>query len=199
MMTNYRKGLYLVLALSVILLASVLPGCGDSDKETTPPPAETPTDIPAEVPEENPPLPEEPASQDEPPAEEPPPEEPPPAQEEAKQITIIYVEDDNPVSTKEIWLSYYDENDLEWVTEQNITDEEGMATFNVPEGEAGESFTFTFAFSEAQVNEFTQDIEAGKRMGWRIPPDPLQTKLTLKVYDDLTVSIVDGAAQMWVP
>lgn len=124
---------------------------------------------------------------------------PAPAQEDAKQITIIYVEDDNPISEKEVWLSYYDEKAQTWITEKKITDEEGMATFNVPEGESGESATFTFAFSEAEVNERTQDIEARKRMGWRIPPDPLQTKLILKVDKDFKISVVAGAFQTWIP
>jgi hypothetical protein len=140
---------------------------------------------------------EKPVSQDEPPTTNL--TTPAPAQEGAKQITIIYVEGDNHSSTKEIWLSYYDENDLEWITEKKITDDEGMATFNVPEGESGESYTFTFAFSEAEVNKLTHDIEAGKRMGWRIPPDPLQKKLILKVDGDFKVSVVEGVLQTSVP
>ena len=87
-MRDCRKSLCLVLVLAAILLASMLPGCGGNDKETTPTPmptetpAEAPTDTPAtlpteapteapaeppaEVPEESPPLPGTPISKDKP-------------------------------------------------------------------------------------------------------------------------------------
>jgi hypothetical protein len=84
MMRDCRKSLCLVLVLVAILLASMLLGCGDNDKETTqtpmptetpaevptytpaPQPAETPAVTPAEVPEESTPLPGTPISKDKP-------------------------------------------------------------------------------------------------------------------------------------
>lgn len=218
MMRHHRKSLFLMLVIAVILLASVLPGCGDSDQEpaptpvptetpaeaptTTPapPPAETPKDTPAPVPEESTTMPEEPVPQDEPPAEED--TTPAPAQEELKQINIIYVEGNNPVSDKEIWLSYFDEKTETWITENELTDNEGMTTFSVPEGGSGESYRFIFGFSEAEVKKYTLEINDLKRPALRIPPDSSCKVLTLELDNNYALSIIEGTAEtvlLWSP
>jgi hypothetical protein len=116
-----------------------------------------------------------------------------------KQVTLIYVEGSNPVSAKELWLSYYDENTKTWVTKKGTTDKDGVAIFSVPGGKSGESFTFTFAFSESEVNKFIDEIKGGKRNGLRIPPDPTQTGITLKTDSAYHLNVIGGSIQMWVP
>ncbi|MBN2116727.1 MAG: hypothetical protein JW730_09160 [Anaerolineales bacterium] len=118
--------------------------------------------------------------------------------ESDKQIKLIYMEGDKPTANKTIWFSFYDESANEWVTSSGVTDQDGMAIFDVPEGKEGESYTFTFAYSEEDVNKIASQITDGTRNGLRIPPDFSQKSLTLKLYG-MDVSVEDGAIQLWQP
>ena len=108
------------------------------------------------------------------------------------------MENNKPTADKTIWLSFYDEGTRAWVTSSGVTDQDGMAIFNVPEGKEGESYTFTFAYSEEDVNKITSQITDGTRNGLRIPPDFSQKSLTLKLYG-MDVSVEDGSIQLWQP
>ena len=114
-----------------------------------------------------------------------------------KKITLIFVEGDNPVPGKEVWLSYYDENTKLWITKKETADKDGAATFSVPAGKSGESFVFAYGFSEVDVNTRINSIKGGGT-GMRIPPDPTQLGLSLRF--DLKSGVVrtgGGSLQMW--
>ena len=115
-----------------------------------------------------------------------------------KQVKLVYVQGNNPIPGKELWLSYYDENTKTWVTMKATTDKDGAATFSVPEGKSGESFTFIFALSETDVNNRVDLIRSGKGTGLRIPPDPTQTGGTLQTGGS-DIKVISGNIQIWVP
>lgn len=180
------KHLTLIVLIAIVNLALLACGIGQAFAPTaTPPPTNTPVPPTATLT----PLPPTSTSTPVPPTATP---------QSDKQIKLIYMKGDKPTAGQEIWLSYYDENSKKWVTNSGTTDQEGLVIFNVPEGPSGESYTFTFAYSEADVQKHISQITDGKLLGFRIPPDPSQKSLTLKLYGP-DVSVEDGAIQMWQP
>ena len=162
----------LILIVLVFAASLVVAGCGSNPAPAptqTPPPAATQTALP-----------------------------PTSTPKTDKQIKLIYIKANKPTAGQEIWLSYYDENTKTWVTNSATTDQAGTVIFSVPEGAAGESFTFTYAYTEADVKKHTSQIMAGQSMGMRIPPDFSQKSLTLKLFGS-DVSVEEGAIQMWNP
>ena len=117
----------------------------------------------------------------------------------AKQLKLVYTEEDRPVAAKEIWLCYYIQTVKTWVTRNETTNQDGVATFEIPCEESGASFTFTFALAETAVKDRADQIRNGKRLGFRIPPDPAQTSLTLGTDSELNIKVLDGNLQMWRP
>ncbi len=123
----------------------------------------------------------------------------PPGPKAAKQLKLVYTEEDRPVAAKEIWLSYYIATVKTWVTRNGTTARDGVAMFEIPCEESGASFTFTFALSKTAVNDRADQIRNGKRLGFRIPSDPAQTSLTLGTDPELNIKVLDGNLQMWRP
>ena len=122
-----------------------------------------------------------------------------PGPQAAKQLKLVYTEEDRPVTAKEIWLCYYIQTVKTWVTRNGTTDPDGAATFEIPCEESGASFTFTFALSETAAKDHADQVRNGKRLGFRIPPDPAQTSLTLGTDPELNIKVLDGNLQMWRP
>lgn len=105
-----------------------------------------------------------------------------------------------PLRGKEVWFSYYHEVQNKWVTLTGKTNEKGEITFKVPAGKSGESFTFVFAMSKADNDKNVIDLEKDiKAVGYRIPPDPEQKSVTLKIDKDRRMQPIEGYIQVWNP
>lgn len=110
-----------------------------------------------------------------------------------KQITLVVVERWIPVPGRAVWMGYFDENIQTWVTTTRITDPDGIAVFEVPVSNSGESFTFTFSGSDIELPRLYAEISNGRWSAFRIPSAPAQTGVTLEMDPSrLTFQIIQG-------
>jgi hypothetical protein len=110
-----------------------------------------------------------------------------------KQITLVVVERRMPVIGRAVWMGYFDENTQTWVTTTRITDPDGIAVFEVPVSQSGESFTFTFSGSDIELPRLYAEISNGRWSAFRIPSAPAQTGVTLEMDPSrLTFQIIQG-------
>ena len=96
-------------------------------------------------------------------------------------------------------MGYFDENTQTWVTTTRITDSAGIAVFQVPVSDSGESFTFTFSGSDTELPRLYAEISSGRWSAFRIPSDPAQTGVTLEMDPSrLSFQIIQGRVDVRV-
>ena len=110
-----------------------------------------------------------------------------------KQITLVVVERWMPVPGRAVWMGYFDENIQTWVTTTRITDPDGIAVFQVPVSQSGESFAFTFSGSDIELPRLYAEISNSRWSAFKIPSAPAQTGVTLEMDPSrLTFRTIEG-------
>jgi hypothetical protein len=99
----------------------------------------------------------------------------------------------NPNGT--MFLAYYDPQKKAWQKSSQRADFDGRCSFLVPNGSAGESYTFLYGTAQDKLDKLIKAVSDGKGLAWRIPPGKQES---LEFLTDGTIySNVKGNVQMW--